>query len=143
MTLIDIRNILRTTNASNWIHSPELGAYTFFDDPQLRIQERDSSAPATFQENWATSFPDPAAFKVVYDVFYNSSWIKTVTLVSVDGGRATIPMPTTPTSKTIDLEDYIFARIVSPDNLDEYIFNKAGFTVPGASGYTETEYYQM
>ena len=140
MNLIDIRDILRTTKASNWIHNQELTAYTFFDDPQLRIQEGNSSAP--FQESWATNFPDPAAFKVVYDVFYNSSWIKTVTLVSVDGGRATIPMPTTPTSNEIDLEDYLFARIVSPNNLDDYI-RRAGFTVPGASGYTETDYFRM
>ena len=35
-------------------------------------------------------------------------------------------------------EDYDMER----DNLDEYI-RRAGFTVPGASGYTETEYFQM
>lgn len=140
MNLYQIRNILRTTSASNWIHSPELGAYTYSEEPQLRIQKRDSDPP--FRERWVTVFPDQNAVKEVFDVYYNSSWIKTVTLVNVDGGRATIPMPTSPTSNEIELEDYIFARIVCPENLDEYI-RRAGFTVPGASGYTETDYFQM
>lgn len=140
MNLFEIRDILRTTSASNWVHSPKLGSYTFTEDPLLRIQKRDSDEE--FHEGWLTRFPDANAFKAIYDVYYYDSWVKTVTLVSVDGGRATIPMPTSSTSNEIDLEEYYFAKIVSPDNLDEYI-RRAGFTVPGASGYTETDYFQM
>lgn len=96
----------------------------------------------TFWEKWVETFPDPHAYKVIFDVFFNSSWIKTYILVSVDGGRATIPMPTTANSTTVALDDYMFARIVSPDQLDEYI-RRAGFFVPGVSGITVTECFQL
>ncbi len=125
----EVQKILRTTNASDWITDEERGRYTYRDDLSLRIQCREIDFDTFFDEQWATRHPDKKAHKVDYDVFYNCSFVKTVTLVSVDGGRATIPMPEKYGSSNILEDDYRFATIVSPERLDEYI-QRSGLIIP-------------
>ncbi len=48
-------------------------------------------------------------------------------LVSVDGGRATLPIPVTLNSKTVRALDYKVAEIIDDGFLDEYM-SRAGFT---------------
>ena len=129
MTSNDVQNILMTTDSSNWIFNDEKGSYTYRDDLCLRIQRREYDFSQTFNEPWATNHSDSQAHRVEYDVFYNNSFVKNVSLVSVDGGRATIPMPVNVNSANIFLEDYRFAKIVSPERLDEYI-KRSGLIIP-------------
>jgi hypothetical protein len=51
------------------------------------IQQKD------FQEEWANSHPDPKARGYWCDLYYNQSLIERFVLVSVDGGRAMLPIP--------------------------------------------------
>ena len=123
-----ISTILKNSDATEWIFSDELGAYTFKHEPQLRIQRREIESD-TFQEEWVKNFPDSNAHKVIFDVFFNLSWIKTFVLVSVDGGRAIIPMPTSANSGIVSCDDYMFAKIVSPGRLDDSM-HLAGLNIP-------------
>lgn len=121
MTEQEVVTILQNSNSSEWIHNEEKGSYVYRNDLLLRIQERPIDLEHTFDEPWATRHEDKHAYKVVYDVYYMDSLIKSVTLVSVDGFRATIPMPKERNSTEISAEEYAFAKIVSPARLEEYI----------------------
>ncbi len=123
----EIRKILISTLKGDWIVSDEFGSYTYRDDALLRIQQRCIDY-SKFCEKWATDpHADSVAYRVIYDVYYGESLIATKTLVAVDGMRAIPPMPKRRTSE-IPYEEYRFAKIVSPDSLDEYI-GRSGLTV--------------
>ena len=120
MTVEEISKILSSTSSSDWVKSDELEAFTYRQDVLLRIQQRPIDYRDKFRgEEWATTMhADESAYRVIYDVYYGESFILTKTLVSVDGGRATLPMPALRT-KEIAYRDYLFAKIVAPDKLDD------------------------
>lgn len=47
-----------------------------------------------FKEQWANKFPDSHASSSYVDVFYNNALVFRDVYVSVDGGRAKLPLPT-------------------------------------------------
>ena len=133
MTVEEIYDILSSTTTSNWLVSEELDGdtcFTYKQDVLLRVQKH----PINFREDrfmgeeWATTMhEDESAYKVSYDIYYGESRIVTKRLVAVDGCRAILPMPKHGT-KEIPLGDYLFAKIVAPGRLDEYI-KRSGLTV--------------
>ncbi len=57
-----------------------------------------------------------------YTINYGSSFVDRKTLVSVDGHRATLPMPAWATDLNVKSSDVNFAKIVDiGDSVDEYI----------------------
>jgi hypothetical protein len=94
-----------------------------------------------FKEEWANKFPDSHASSSYVDVFYNNAFVFRDVYVSVDGGRAKLPLPT----RTFDKEKKEvvalevperrrdFIRLVeslegSVDEFDQY-FEEAGFSI--------------
>jgi hypothetical protein len=51
-------------------------------------------ALADFKEEWANKFPDSHASSSYVDVFYNNALVFRDVYVTVDGGRANLPLPT-------------------------------------------------
>lgn len=134
MTPEEIREILISTLRGDWIKSDETGTYTYKQDDHLKIRMRPinyRSVADRFCERWAAGSSDldtdQAAYRAIYDVFYGDSFITQKVLVCVDGGRAILPMPRHGTN-VIPYEEYLFARIVSPDSMEEYI-DRFGLTV--------------
>jgi hypothetical protein len=93
-----------------------------------------------FKEEWANKFPDPSASSRYLDIFYNNALIFREVYVTVDCGRAKLPLPdrkwdekkekivalNVPTRrcrliKLVDSLEYI-------SQFDDY-FKRAGFTV--------------
>lgn len=139
MTASELDGVLLSTTCEDWreleIDGELRSDFVYKQDDLLIIKQR----PINFEEDkfvgedWATTrHHDRNACKVFYDVYYGKSRILTKTLVDVDGGRARLPMPNG--AMEISQQDYAFARIVAPDNLDEYI-ERSGLTVaPTANG---------
>lgn len=130
----EIREILISTSRGDWIVSDETGVYTYMQDDRLKIQMRPinyRSVANRFCEKWAAGSSDldtdQAAYRVIYDVFYGDTFVVQKVLVEVDGARAILPMPR-PGTNVIPYEEYLFARIVSPDSMEEYI-NRFGLMV--------------
>lgn len=117
MTYDEIMNILAEGDTDAWI-TIEGGHCTYKEDPLLTIVHSEDSRD--FNESWATKHPDSKAVTSEYEVRYGGSVICRKVLVSVDGGRATLPMPIIKT-QVIARKDYNFAKIVAPSDLDEYI----------------------
>jgi hypothetical protein len=87
-----------------------------------------------FQEKWASSFPDPRASSFFVDVFYNNALVFRHRYVTVDGGRAYLPIPKTGDILEVPSKEYEFIRLLhaivygSDKEYDDY-FQRANFRV--------------
>ena len=123
MTYDQLTNLIHESSKEDWLFSDERGIYTFKKDLNLRIQRNpiDHDLDKFTGEEWATKHPDPVAYRVVYEIYYGASFVADVLMVSVDGHRATLPLPNRSTRK-VSSNDYRFAQIVDQLNtLDEYM----------------------
>lgn len=117
-----VNDILANSSQDEWIVDDETGSFTYKEDLNLRIERESYDARRKFNEDWATKHPDTEAIAVNYTVKYGSSFVARETLVSVDGGRATLPMPDVKTKKTVSQEDMNFTKIVDVSGrTDEYL----------------------
>ncbi|AMJ98447.1 MULTISPECIES: hypothetical protein [Alteromonas] len=130
MTYDELMSVIDTSQQDDWIFSDERGKYTYKKDLNIRIErpDIDHDTDKFSGEEWATEHPDPAAYRVVYEIYYGASFVEEMFMVSVDGHRATLPLPNRQTL-TITRKQYRFAKIVDQlGTLDEYM-RRAGLEV--------------
>lgn len=122
MNADEVKKILEQSSQNDWIVDDETGSFTYKNDLELHIMRADYDDYDSFNESWAVSHPDKNACSVKYTVKYGSSFVDRKTLVSVDGHRATLPMPASATDLTVSRADVNFAKIVNiGDSVDEYL----------------------
>lgn len=123
MTYEDAMNLVMSNPFDKWQYFDDIGEFVLKSDVNLHIKcsETDTGTDS-FNEQWAVNHPDPHAYKRTYTIYYNNSPIDQFYLVSVDGFRATIPMPKVGTN-SISKRDYLLAQAVNlyDKQLDEYI----------------------
>jgi hypothetical protein len=130
MKYSELVNLLANSKKDDWIINDDKGEYTNKNDLNLRISrtERNFELDKFEGEEWANKHPDPNAYKVKFEVYYGASLIEERMLVSVDGGRAMLPLPDRETLK-VHKEDYQFAQIVEDTkDLDNYM-KRSGLTI--------------
>lgn len=129
MNIDEVKFILSHSSQHDWVINDEIGAFTYKQDVLLRIQRQEFDEYNSFNEPWAVKHPDHQAYSVKYTVYYGSSFIEERTLVSVDGHRATLPMPESRTDLTVTASDVNFAKIVDIlGKVDEYI-RRSGISI--------------
>ncbi len=122
MKLDEIKNVLATSSQDQWIIDDETGSFTYKDNLNLHIERADYDTYRSFDEPWATGNPDSTSSAVEYTVKYCSSFIERHKLVSVDGHRATLPIPESMDSLRVRPSEVNFARIVDMgDRVEEYL----------------------
>lgn len=122
MKLDDVKDILAKSTQDDWVINDETGSFTYKNDLNLHIERADYETFREFDEPWAKSHADPNAVAVEYVVKYGSSFVEKHTLVSVDGHRATLPMPKSINDLRVNDSEVNFARIVDVGNrVDEYL----------------------
>ena len=122
MKLNDVEKILSTSSQDDWIVDDESGSFTYKNDLNLHIERDDFDNYRSFNEEWATNHPDSSAKAVEYTVKYGTSFVEKQTLVSVDGFRATLPMPKGANDLSVKASKVNFAKIVDVgDSVGEYI----------------------
>ncbi|PLY37529.1 hypothetical protein F164LOC_09590 [Pectobacterium carotovorum] len=122
MNIDEVTKILAQSSQDDWIVDDKTGSFTYKNDLDLHIKRADYDDYNSFNETWAVSHPDSNACSVEYTVNYGSSFVDRKTLVSVDGHRATLPMPESATDLNVKSADVNFAKIVDiGDRVDEYI----------------------
>ena len=101
------------------------------EDPRLRVRvlyTDEGCVNNDFKEDWANKHPDPKASSYGHDILYDGNILKRVTLVSVDSGRATLPLPDRQTLELKSELDYKIASLFNQGSeLDEYI-QRSGLT---------------
>jgi hypothetical protein len=94
----EILDFVKDSNPDNWdVHfSEDIEIAVYKNDPALRIEFKHTNESVhnfDFRERWANKFPDPNATSYYYYLYYGSTRLKEFILVSVDGGRARLPLP--------------------------------------------------
>jgi len=101
------------------------------EDPRLRIRVRwddEGVHVKDFKELWANKHPDPTANSYWYELSYDGALIERFILVSVDGGRAELPLPDRNTLE-VELLIYKVAEIFDELNTLEEYMRKSGLSV--------------
>lgn len=129
MTYDDAMTMVANSTRQDWKHLADDSIWVFKGDVNLRI-ERDREFEGDFAEPWTKVFPDKSSSMIRYRVCYGASVIGLHSLVSVDGGRADLPLPTAGTT-SVRRDRYVVARIVDQQgDLDDYM-QRAQLTVSG------------
>ncbi len=102
-------------------------------DVNLRLEaELDNDGCVTsrsFRGNWTDKFPNQNASCYDFGFYYASTLIKTVFLVSVDGGKVRMPMPKAGDATIVSELDYKAAQMHDTLGLLEEYMKLANFTV--------------
>ena len=98
LTTGEILEIVKNTTPDEWDvnFSQDAEIAVFKKNPLLRIETRHTDEFVhndDFREKWANKFPDPHATSYYYHVYLGATRLKEFILVSVDGGRALLPLP--------------------------------------------------
>ncbi|MFW6025367.1 MAG: hypothetical protein ACOCRX_03405 [Candidatus Woesearchaeota archaeon] len=134
----DVDNILLNSSSEDWIKDEETGNFTYKKDLNLRVERQKTDEIGTFKEEWATDFPDSNAESIEHIVKYNNSFVYRKLLVSVDGGRALLPMPESHENLAVTEKAVNFAKLVcfsGPDKVDEYL-ERANFNIVPDESYS-------
>lgn len=130
MKLEDIREILSSSDASHWntespSRSGSKSVAVYRDDVRLRVEIsylQDGEENDDFREEWANNFPNPKAQSYLANLYYGSSFLKLYIVVSVDGGRALLPLPDSAASLVVQRDRYLIASLFdSAGTLDQYM----------------------
>jgi len=118
-----IKMIMESVPQQDWTDGESYKV--FKSDVNLRIEQtnEDSELDDKFGEPWVKTAgcPDPNAYKVDVAIYYGSTKIKDIHLVTVDGFRAIVPIPENISNLQItDMLALKIAQILS-ENCDEYI----------------------
>lgn len=137
MKLFEIRRIISDSWDDHWnviregpIYSYSLGTINelatvagyhsaravLLDDLDISIEYGMPSDPFDTRSNWTeswSSFPDPKISGEYCDVFYRGALVDRTHLASVDGGRATLPLPQRKDDEWITMDwPYQVARLI-------------------------------
>jgi|LakWasM115_HOW13_FD_contig_121_10837_length_2407_multi_7_in_0_out_0_2 hypothetical protein len=135
MEYSELQEILRNSNRDDWNYSDDKGVYAYKGDLNLRISRKETNFDSDKFDNekWATCHPDKAAYKKTFEVYYGSTFIEEHMLVSVDGGRAILPLPRFGTLE-VNKDVYNFARIVVDNkDLEDYMNRSSLIVSDGVS----------
>jgi len=120
---------------SDWSYDDGRGIYTFSNDALLKIRNVRKEDFESFHEDWSERFPDPAAYRDIYELYYNNNLIEDYFFVAVDGFRMSIPLPQSGNDLRISQENYRIGKIINLKHggydFDDYL-NRAGITVDDA-----------
>jgi hypothetical protein len=116
----------KTDSERDWhgITTDWISEYFLKEDPRLRYRSKyidEGVQNDDFIEPWANNHPNPKATGYWCNLFYDGAFLDRIILVSIDGGKATIPPPDIETGK-ISKHSYHVAKIHDSTNtLDSYI----------------------
>jgi len=123
-----IEAVMDAPTDKSWetVHSPiEPPIYIFKTDVRIRIESPRHGVDREgdeFFEEWMSHLPNKSGSKSIYYLYFNSTILKKVMLVSVDGGRAEVPIPKAKDNLQIKSSfDLKIAQIVDGGQLNSYL----------------------
>ncbi|HHF2952144.1 TPA: hypothetical protein ACPJ0E_001745 [Vibrio diabolicus] len=105
-----IIGLVLNSNTDDWQYDANTGIYVFKHDVRLNIKPEGEYV--NFNEQWAIEFPDPNASRAIHSICFGNSKVKEYFLVSVDGGKAYLPLPNSATNLSVTHEQYSLAYLV-------------------------------
>ena len=127
LTTNEILEVVQNSSPDDWDvnFSQDAEIAVFKKNPSLRIETRHTDEFVhndDFHEKWANKFPDPHATSYYYHVYLGATRLKEFILVSVDGGRALLPLPKYAMDLSVEPLRYKIALIFDQlGSCDEYM----------------------
>lgn len=128
MTLQEVENLMFNSTRDDWKSCSVAGVYvlTFIHNISIQLRQEENDELERFSEPWANSFPDRNAYRDIYVLYFNSSPITKYFFVSVDGGRASLPIPKSQENLVVTSQMYNLGRVVNSNEHDyEAYFQRA------------------
>lgn len=100
--------------------------------PNLRIETRHTKEFVhndSFHEKWANKFPNPNATSYFYYLYLGATRLKEFILISVDGGRALLPLPKSAIELNVEPLRYKVAKIFDRFGTCDNYMNRAGLNL--------------
>jgi len=125
-----ILKIVRSDPDEDWkrIEDSEESIFVYLEDVNLRMESKHGEEDEhvdDFREPWANKFPDSRARSYYVNVYYGATLIERVILVTVDGGRARLPLPRIGSLSVPELNLAVARVFDVPGTLTDYM-NRAG-----------------
>ncbi len=128
MTYDELLDELIGSSGLDWLVDEGKGIFTLKGNLDVTIREVRTGVAGDrqkFQEDWAIKFPDPVAYRAIFEVWFRCSFVKSYEFASVDGGRALMPFPKAPDNVAITREQFAIADAVnfsgSRSHFEDYI----------------------
>lgn len=124
-----ILNEIFDSTREDWNKEEFRDFFTYKHNILLTIEEKEESEREFFQP-WANRHPDKKAYLHEYEIKYDKTRVTSIYLVSVDGGRAYIPLPNIETNKVKD-KHMKFANIIHsyPENINYEYVERSGLEI--------------
>ena len=103
---------------------------TYKNDVSIQLKCKNRFELDKFVESWTEQFPDRNAYRDIYILCYNGNPITEYFFVSVDGGRASLPIPKGPEHLTVSQNMFKLGKVINYHNGCgdyEMYFKWAGF----------------
>ena len=129
LTEDSILNEIFDSTREDWNKEEFRDFFTYKHNILLTIEEKEESERKFFQP-WANRHPDKKAYFHEYEIKYDKTRVTSIYLVSVDGGRAYIPLPNIETNKVKD-KHMKFANIIHsyPENINYEYVERSGLEI--------------
>lgn len=129
MTRDEFYKELKESKDLDWIFNDQRGIYVNPNNLAMRIEKKPIDFDNDFfNEDWTSTLPDSNAYRVEFELFYNSSFLAEFQLVAVDGFRAYVPLPNYGTSLVKSL-DALIAKIVNSGSSFENYMSRLNFEI--------------
>lgn len=105
LTPDEILKIVSDSSPDEWDVSLNAEIAVYKRNPSIRIETRHTDEfvhNGDFYEKWANKFSDPHAASYYYHLYLGATRLKEFILVSVDGGRALLPLPKYATDLSVE-----------------------------------------
>ena len=120
-----LRKTVTESSPTEWQYDDDRGVYVFGPDARFQIRQIRNDEPEGFVEPWVQRFPDPAAFRDIYELYYDNNYVEKYVFVAVDGFRMSIPLPKSSTELEVGHDLYSVGTIINlknaPRDYDEYL----------------------
>ena len=132
MTFDELEKTLFESTADDWKSYKDAGVMTYRPNISIQLKYKSRFELDQFVEPWTEKFPDKNAYRDIYVLCYNGNPITEYFFVSVDGGRASLPIPKSPECLTVSKELFVLGKLINSitgcSNYEMY-FSRAGFNI--------------
>ena len=130
MTFDELEELVFNSTAADWKNYQDAGVMTYKHDVSIQLKCKNIFELDKFVEPWTEQFPDRNAYRDIYILCYNGNPITEYFFVSVDGGRASLPIPQGPEHLIVSQNMFNLGKVINSLNGYgdyEMYFKWAGF----------------
>lgn len=123
MDLATFEGLIYRSSRDEWLYDDDKGMFTYTVNLNITIRILRNDEDRSFAEPWHQGLADSRAARSIHELYFGASYVGYEFIVTVDGGRASIPLPEDGHgSPWITQKQYAFGKIIDRlGTLDDYL----------------------